>query len=48
MIYFGPKTKEQQLEEEALAIVEAYQEAEEYLEHGFDDFDMSFLDNLDN
>lgn len=47
MLNYGPKTKEEVLNEEAVAIMEAYQEAEEYLEHGFDDFDLSVFETLE-
>lgn len=44
MLINGPKTKNEELENEELQILEAYQEAEQYLETGFDDFDLSIFD----
>ncbi len=44
MLINGPKDRNQELENEEIQILEAYQEAEQYLETGFDDFDLSIFD----
>ena len=44
MLVYGPKTKNEETEElEQIAIVEAFEEAEEYLSTGFYDDDFSFI-----
>ena len=40
----GPKTKNEEFDLEEIQILEAYQEAEQYLETGFDDFDLSIFE----
>ena len=44
MLINGPKDRTQELDNEEIQILEAYQEAEQYLETGFDDFDLSIFD----
>ena len=44
MLINGPKTKNNEIELEEIEILEAYQEAEQYLETGFDDFDLSMFE----
>ena len=44
MLINGPKDRNQELENEEIQILEAYQEVEQYLETGFDDFDLSIFD----
>ena len=44
MLINGPKDRTQELDNEEIQILEAYQEAEQYLETGFDDFDFSIFD----
>lgn len=39
---FGPKNKNESLENEELQIVEAFQEAEEYILNGFVEDDFNF------
>ena len=41
---YGPKTKNEEIDLEEIQILEAYQEAEQYLETGFDDFDLSIFE----
>ena len=44
MMINGPKTKSEEFDLEEIQILEAYQEAEQSLETGFDDFDLSMFE----
>ena len=41
---YGPRDKNEEFDLEEIQILEAYQEAEQYLETGFEDFDLSMFE----